>query len=818
MAKIEQKMIQRIQQIAALARDELIQRISNQLNQVLSYSRGGDDASMGSVHYDGASSIEALMREESSIGRDRLIRRAAYLWFIRLVAIRYMEVNDYLSHHVRMLSSRDGAFEPECLGQALEIPLKALKKNNLSQLIQKGDDEAVHKELLIAQCEELRRGMPYLFDESDSAYDLLLPNGLLSRESFLYHLVCDIPEDVWQQGTDILSHLFEGYAESRKKQVKKGSVSYSRIAAKDLPVLSQTCTAGWVGHLLVDNALGRFLQGCGESTLSSCKYLVPTQKSERRVRPDLECISVMDYACGSGTLLAYAFDTLMEAYTSAGYMPRNAVRSILECNLHGVEVNERAALHAMLVLSMKGRSYDRRFLKRGIVPDIVWLKPVEFTSKELNRCKRLSRNTNLVDSLANISECGSLLIPSDDDLALINSQIEMVERDVRRDGSLLLDKLQHASMMLGVLAGRYDVILVDPPKMQARMVSRWFARWIAEHYPNDRNFLPACFIDRAIEALAPDGLAAVLSTSALLFGGMGSTFREELLKRVGLDCIVELTDSSGRRWSSEAAWFFGGGDVWGDVACVRLNQHPLRKEETLIKVVAGEESSVVFTRKQSFFRDIPGCPIAYWAPESMIGPIMNSKKITDYASIHKGLTTGNPNRFIREWYELSLYDRGWEHHPYANGGVPRKWYGNLDQVIRWTNDGEELKRSYSASMVNIGNFFKPGIVWGGGMGFRLLDSNEFILGSYGSITTERSMRHYLLGLLNSSTFRLMYRAVNSDGNCTGGEIGRSPAIVDEDRRPRVQRLVLNNVKLAADDDRSSETSWEFLHHPLCVKS
>lgn len=812
---IGHRTIQQIERVASQAREELIQRIGVRLQQISLLAARDDNKTFMDASYDSSSSIEGLKREEARIGRDRLVRRAAYLWFLRLVAIRYMEVNDYLPHHVRMLSSREGTFEPECLGQAMDMPFESLNLNVLSRLVQRGDDKAVLKELLLAQCSDLRRGMPYLFDEYDSPYNLLLPDGLFNNESFLYRLVCNIPEKLWERNADILAYLFEGYAESRKSQVRGKVKRDFRIAGEDLAVMSQTCTAGWMGHMLVDNALGRTFQEMAyEGTTSRCEYLIPTSGKGVRTGIALEELSIMDYACGSGTLLAYAFDLLMDAYVAVGYAPRDAVRLILDCNLHGIEVSERAALHAMLVLSMKGCEYDKRFFRRGIAPSVVLLQPVELTPDEIRRCKRLSKHADLIDSLAHLGECGALLMPSEADLALIAGQAEVIGRSPNDANSALLKKLMAARSMLGELVAKHNVVICDPPKTGARRISRWFARWIVDHYPNNRNFLPACFIDRAVESILPGGHVAMLSTSALLFSNNGSAFREAFLNKTKLDCVVETTDSSGLRWSSEAAWFFGNVDSTGTVTCIRLNQHPKQKGEALRHMVAGDDPNGVFIRNQSFFLDIPGCPIAYWAPESMIEPIMNADSVSKYARFRTGLFTGNSERFMREWYELSLFDRGWEYHPYVNGGMPRKWYGNLSQVLRWANDGEEIKRSYSASSIHMDNQFKPGIVWDGGMCFRMLDSGEFMVGSYGIITADDRLKSYLLGLFNSSTYRLLYRAVNSDGNCTGGEIVRSPAIVDWDRKSQIERMVNENVALSAADDKENEASWEFPRHSL----
>ena len=804
-----------IKRCALRARGELLRSIETRLIRI-GITREGAGISLNEPSDDAAASQVQILRDEvERRGFDKVLDRAAGIWFLRIAAIRFMEVNDLLPHHVRMLSSLDGSFFPECIESAFDMPFRSLNLQLLAHQVQSGNDEAVLRLLLLAQCDELSEGMPFLFDSHDSPYDLLLPDSLLNPDGIIGRLVLDMPDECWMDAAEAFGFLFEGFADFSRERLRDRGRGYSNISNDEIVASSQNCTVGWPGRYLVDNSLGRMLLEDNRQLLhpEHCEFLLSDgTRRERDTR--VEQLKVVDFACGSGALLAYSFDVLMEAYENLGYSLRDAVRLALEDNLIGFDVSEYAVMCSKLILTMKACLVDRRFLRRGVMPHVVQLEPIALSEGELALCPGLSSRRDMLDAVIHLNECGSLYAPGEADINALRSDVErLIETEADTTG-VLVEKLKRTLYTLELLSSHYDVVLCDAPRTSFRRISRWLAHWIAAVYPDDRQFLPAAFIERSLVALSPEGYAALFSSSPLMFSGNATAFRKRLLDSADIVCVVETTDATGSAWSSDAGWVLSHRNGRKAGLYVRLNQHISEKRAALLGAARSSSCSYVYLRDQEFFMSIPGAPIAYWAPLAITKPFSSYRTVSKYTSVRTGLFSGNPDRFIRQWFELSLFDRGWDYHPYSNGGIWRKWYGNRDLAIRWSNDGEEIKQSYSASSLCMGSHFQPGIVWGAGLAFRLLDSDEFVIGSTGILMVNEGLRYYLLGMLNSSSFELLYKAVNTEVNAAGGEIGSTPAIIDGDRRSRVEGLVESCIAIARSDYEEVETSWGFRRSPL----
>lgn len=807
----------RVKRFAAWAQEDLMRSIKYKLIAITANSEpSGDGLFVSGDDHVGYSS--SLRDEIQSKGVDATLHRATYIWFLRLVAVRYMEVHDLLPFHVRMFSSPDGSFNPECLSHPLDMPIGESELFLISRHVQMGNDRAIMRLLFLSLCHELSVVMPYLFEQAGDPYEELLPDDLLRQDGIVSRLVQDVPDNCWREGVEVFGYLFEGYAEGASGKIRRDTKRGYRLDGEEFALMGQTCSAGWPGRFLVDNTLGRLLSEFEKPDVLAGKsvYLLPCERDNNR-NIDLQNLAVADFACGSGMLLAYSFDALIAAYTTLGYSLRDAVKHVIEGNLVGFDVDERAVLFAKLVLVFKACSYDRRFIRRGVVPAVILLEPVEFTEDELSVCPRIALCDDMLSSVLKLNECGSLFVPRDGDLAILRQELARLtdEGEPSFIQSTLREKIGHVLRMLEPLSVAYDVVLCDAPRPDAKRMSRWLAKWIVEHFPNDRSFLPAAFIDRTLLAVNQEGYVGVFSSSSLMFSNNASAFRANLFDKASIVCAIETTDGQGLQWGSDAGWVIRaqGGDSVG--LYVRLNQFGDEKEVALREAANGKRSELLFYKRSSFFESIPGTPIAYWASEAISGPFSTGVTVSRYAKVRGGISTGNTARFIRQWYELSLYDRGWEYHPFVNGGLWRKWYGNRDQVIRWGNDGEEIKRSYTASSLCLDNHFKPGIVWGNGLAFRLLDSDEFMVGGQGVIFSDPAIRGYLLGMLNCSSFEILYKAANFEFNSAGGEIAGTPATVDADKREAVDRIVSSCVSLSRMDYECQETAWGFARNPIC---
>jgi hypothetical protein len=365
-----------------------------------------------------------LLGDVSEDGLDRLVDRAAYTWFNRLVAIRFMEVNDRLPSHVRVLSAQDGGTRPQALDEAMDLPLDSLDADEVARLVQAGDDEALFRAIFLAQCDELADCMPGVFEHVGSAMELLLPDGLLRKEGLVDRLVSDIPEDDWREGVQIVGWMYQYYVSERKDEVFAGFKNGKKADRDAIAPATQLFTPDWIVRYLVENSLGRlWVLNHPESSLpQNMKYFVkPDEDHEKDFRhiESPEDIRVVDPACGSGHILVYAFDLLAQMYAEAGYSKRDAARLIVEKNLVGLEIDARAAELASFSITMEAMQLDGRFLRRGVTPKVTVLQRVTFTPEELALCPRIAARKKLIDASAHLDECGSLFQPSPEDLDAI---------------------------------------------------------------------------------------------------------------------------------------------------------------------------------------------------------------------------------------------------------------------------------------------------------------------------------------------------------------------------------------------------------------
>ena len=369
-----------------------------------------------------------LLKKASETGLEQLVETAAYTWFNRLLAIRFMEVNDRLPSHVRVLSGDDGSFSPQVLREALDLPLDALDGARALELVQAGDDEALFKLIFLAQCDQLAECMPAVFDRIGSSMELLLPDGLLRKGGVVEQLVTSIPEDDWMEGVEIIGWMYQYYVSERKDEVFASFKKGKKAERDAIAPATQLFTPNWIVRYLTENSLGRlWVLNHPESSLPGVMpyFISPGEDAEKEFKrvSSPEEISVVDPACGSGHILVYAFDLLAAIYAEAGYSDREAARLIVEKNISGLEIDPRAAAMASFAVTMKACELDSRFLRRGVNPRITVLSRVEFTSEEKALMPRCRENLQLLDAAAHLDECGSLFKPSSKDMADIERDL-----------------------------------------------------------------------------------------------------------------------------------------------------------------------------------------------------------------------------------------------------------------------------------------------------------------------------------------------------------------------------------------------------------
>ena len=793
-----------------------------------------------------------LLDLQREMGYAALVERAAYTWFNRLVAIRFMELHDYLPCRVRMLSADDGSFAPQVLKNALDVQIEGLDAARVMELMQSGDDEALFRCLFLAQCDELSSCIPGVFDRVGSAMELLLPDGLLRQDSVIDRLVTSIPEKDWER-VEILGWMYQYY----NAEVKD---AFFKSKAKETPdtigPATQLFTPEWIVRYMVENSLGRlWMLNFPESTL--CQkwdyYIAPDAEHEDFIRINgPEDITLCDPACGSGHILVYAFQLLFDMYVERGYREREIPQLILEKNLSGMEIDPRAAQIANLALAMCAREHDRRFFGRGVQADVLVVAPTKFQRDEAGSVIELPEDAaimadqQLIDALEHLDEIGSLFNPTEGQLAALRVDAERFHREAEA-GDLfkhdLAEKLQGALGVCEALARKFDCVVANPPYMGSSSFSSFMSKWVKKNYPEVKGDLCTCFIERAFSLAKPCGYPTLITMQSWMFLGSFERMRTKLIAEHSIVSMAHIGargfDSIGGEVVSTTATVFAAGQPGVDGAYLRLVDPvgEAAKQAAAREAIANPDCGYFYRRNAKTFTQIPGTPIAYWVSESLLNAFEGGKSLSDIGKPRQGLATGENARFVREWWEVGL-DRekfdcksikeslecGKKWFPYNKGGDFRKWYGNNSSVVNWENDGKEIRcfKDEAGKLLsrpqNTECYFQSSITWSkissGSIAFRYKPVGHIFDVAGTSVFASESELSYLQGACNSSVIMDVASMLSPTLNFEVGQIASYPIIDDEGKKPEVVTLVDDLRNLSKLDWDSFETSWDFKRHPL----
>lgn len=786
-----------------------------------------------------------LLGLQDEVGHDELVERAAYIWFDRLLAIRFMEANDRLPSHVRVLSARDGSFDPECLHEALDLPLPALNQAEVASLVAAGDDEALFRAIFLAQCEELAECMPSVFERVRSAMELLLPDGLLAKGGVVDGLVTTVPEADWTQGVEIVGWAYQFYVSERKDEY---FASKRKAGRSDIAPATQLFTPEWIVRYLAENSLGRlWMANHPESKLAgSMDYYMapngdPASGFHRVGSPDE--ITVIDPACGSGHMLTYCFDLLASMYEESGYRRRDIPGLILRRNLTGVEIDPRAAALASFALTMKACELDPRYLTRGehISPRITCLEAVDVTAEELAVLPTVSFSNDLLEDLRHLDEIGSLWEPTSDDAkALAAAGVQVGGTEVLYAGSAA-PKLQKASEYATVLSQGYDCVIANPPYMGSGNMNPWLSAWIKANYKDEKGDLCTCFIKRALDLARRGGYASEVTMQSWMFLSSYEKMRKWIIDSKSIVTMAHL-----------GAHAFGaiGGEVVQTTATVFTNENPYiagayvrlidysdesSKADALCEAASNPDCGWFYRADQQGFKSIPGWPIAYWASEVELDAF---RQITlkDVGYGCNGFTTGNNDAFLRLWYEVPLCEinnagsaselrlgsiNGWV--PYNKGGSYRKWYGNREYIINWKNDGQAIKeyghlvpRSMSYQMMESISWSK---VSSGAIAVRGFPAGTmFDVAGLSYFPTLEEYRYQIEAFINSSTAGKFLQFLAPTLNFEVGSVTSLPVQQAMFSNATISSIGASCESLSKVDYDAFEISWDFTTHPLCLPS
>jgi len=792
-------------------------------------------------------------------GFEQTMDEVAYTWFNRFAALRYMEIHDYLGHGWRVLSSRDGGL-PEILRHASEVALPGLNPNRAREMQLAGNqDNELYKLLLVAQCNELSRVMPFLFERIDDETELLLPENLLRTDSIVAKLVEQVPEEDWQE-IEVIGWLYQFYISEKKDQVI-GKV----VKSEDIPAATQLFTPNWIVQYLVQNSVGRlWLMANPTSTLASQwpYYIQPAEQTPEvqaqldalihtRIRDDgetlnPETITVLDPACGSGHILVVAYDVLKAIYLERGYQPRSVPRLILEKNLYGLDIDDRAGQLAAFALLMKARADDRRLFNdppklsvlslqesKDLVADelAIHLAPFGVQQAPLKA---------LLDTFQHAKTFGSLIqIP-----AALNAQLPAMTSGVHqalRDGDLYVQQAAKDLLPLVwqalILGMQFDAVVANPPYMGSKGMNSTLKEHGRRAFPDSRPDLFAMFMERGFAWCKAFAFNSMVTMQSWMFLTSLQTMREMLLKRHTLSCMLHMGNNVMGIAFGTAATVFLSGRSPKYVGSFSYCEDKDVGESGSPESFPVENDRRVEVRLENF-EVIPGSPIAYWVSQTVRDAFTSGLPLHTIALPRAGMITGDNSTFVRLWFEVSQSKLGlgftsrdfarnshrkW--FPYQKGGNFRKWYGNYDAVVDWEADGKRLRTTKDdtgkvpAHALNEEYIFKPNVNWSAitssHFSVRITDQGCLFDAGGSAAFPEQADIPLVAGFLNSKVARTFLGALNPTVNFQAWNIGNLPiANATLTARAAISENVMSAKEIAKADWDSYETSWDFAGLPI----
>lgn len=804
-----------IKKYAVWARRELIERVSQKALQYGITADGKADPNADSVNGRLLTDTEKkqrreLIRKVNAHGYEQVMEEIAYTWFNRFAALRFMEVNGYLPSHVRVFTNDEGEFKPQILAEAIHLDLDGLNMDRVYELKNANKDEELFKYLLVIQCNALSSILPKMFQRIADDTELLLPDYLLREGSVIHQLIVMIPEENWRDQVQIIGWLYQYYNTEPKDKVFADLKKNIKITKENIPAATQLFTPDWIVRYMVENSLGRlWLEGHPNNALKSeWKYYLDEAEQEAEVQAQLaeirkeyamlkpEEIRCIDPCMGSGHILCYLFDVLVQIYEDYGHTAREAVSSIVEKNLWGLDIDDRAAQLAYFAVMMKARQYDRRFFAHPVQPHTY--SPKGYPDGE---------------------ELGSLLTVD-----------ELEPMPVEPEETTLFDESYEIKLsrwnFRRTLAQKYHVVCTNPPYMAVSNASGKMQEYIKKNFPDSKSDLFAVFIERCGQLNGKNGYQAMITQHAWMFLSSFEKLRAKL----------QMVDTVNMVHLGPRAFEEIGGEVVQTTSFVMRKSHTKDYKGTYCRLIEpttqqGKEDMFLtgknrFTAQQNNFSKIPGSPVAYWVSEAVALTFKNGITLDDLANPKRRMCTCGNDFFYRYWHEIPYNDfcvpPGNEGHDgwiaLNKGGEYRKWYGNLFEVVDWKNNAKRLRDFPTAQIKNEDFYFLPAITWSsitsGKLSFRYTGNGFIFDQASNGVFPPEEQYFYYIGLLNSKIIRSILSAINPTYNILVGDIAKIPIIFLQEPLMSINNIVKKLINLSKIDWDSFETSWDFTRHPL----
>ena len=812
--------------------------------------------------------VQALRKKEEdsdyATAYKYIIEEVAYTWFNRLIAVRFMEVNDYLPSHVRVLSSETGKTEPDLVTNPFdaELDFDSAEEEKIIMLKRDNKIDEVFRLLFIKQCNALNEILPALFEKTSDYTELLLNLSVVDQDGVVYHLVHDIPEedfDISAGGqVEIIGWLYQYYNTEPKNDAfaKKG-----KITKEEIPAVTQLFTPDWIVRYMVENSLGRiWTEGHpNEELKENWKYYLEEAEQEEKVKAELdkirqeyaqlkpEDIKLIDPCMGSGHILVYAFDVFMQIYESAGWSAREAAQSILENNIYGLDIDDRAAQLSYFAVMMKARQYDRRIFTREIRPNVYAIQEsnginkdqLKYFGADLSASEKetaMNQITGLLHTFVDAKEYGSILNVESYDWKLLRrfvgstsagSQITFETYGLDET----TEQLKELIAIGEVMAQKYEVVVTNPPYAGTSNLSVKVNNFVKKYYPDSKADLFAVFIERCGKMLKKNGFQAMITQHAWMFLSSYEKLRAKL-QRVNIVNMAHLGARAFEEISGEVV------QTTSFVTCKNYVKEYAGTYCRLVDATSQKDKEILFlsgnsnhTAKQKDFECIPGIRYGYWISDKLREQF-SKKTLSDYADTRRGLQTGNSLLFVRNWYEVNAENT--ELKPNSNsrqstkkwflfnsGGSFRRWYGNIVNVVNWENKGMDIKATGKAIIPSEERYFDELVSWNkistGAMSVRFQpagiipgDASPF----YHSISQNTDIIWYAMAVMNSKVSAEIVQILSPTLNFEVGNIAEIPLDITDSTKKEVLPIVENNIMLSRKEWNDYEISWEFNRHPM----
>lgn len=822
-----------IKNFAVSARIMLIQAVTQKAFEYEITENGKNDPSQAAVNGQSLTSAEQSQRAQliaqiQAKGFASTMEEAAYTWFNRFIALRFMEVNNYLPSHTRIFSDEDGNFKPEVLTDAVNLEIDGLDKELVLELLEQQKNEQLYQYIVITQCNALNEGLPEMFERIGGWTELLFPKNLLREDSVIAHMVKDIPESDWNDQVQIIGWLYQYYNSEPKEKVFANLKKNVKISAADIPAATQLFTPDWIVRYMVENSLGRlWTEGHGKPENANWKYYLEEAEQEDSVKSELENlraayreiqpeqIKIIDPCMGSGHILVYAFDVLMDIYTACGWSERDAAKSILRNNLYGLDIDRRAYQLAYFAVMMKARQYNRRILSAENQPNLANFADVMHVDTSLlsGSLRKFAEQFQFADTYgslmtvtkpAGLDEAVSAFLPT---FGMQAEQLEMMMRVAR------------------ILTQKYDVVCTNPPYMGGSGMNATLSDFIKKNYSDYKSDLFSAFVVKCTKMAKLEGYLGFLTPYVWMFIQSYEKMRNYIYSTRTIETLIQFEYSAFEEATVPICTFvLKNSKVRKNGAYLRLTEFRGGMEvqrQKALEAISNHKCGFYYESNAENFSKIPGSPVAYWVSENFVRAFEN-KKLYTYSISPSQNITGNNNKYVRKFWELKKEKIGdkdsWIF--YAKGGGYRKWWGNLTDIVNWTPEARYIYQhgdgKHASQIINRNYWYKKGITWGlitsALPSFRIMPEGATFDKGGSTIIVNESIYDFTIGLLNSKVYLYVATILNPTLNFQVKDVCSMPIL--SNHKNKIDNLVKENIELSKKDWDSFETSWDFEGHPL----